>query len=153
MSGQAVIGAEKDATGIGIGGHIVHEPGIPSERRLEVSPEALPGQVLATQEIRVQRLQEGIVDRERPNASRGDDVRRGRLTQDGVEERIPATIAEIDQGGGGWQFLQCPVDMGTMATMDNHARGDLACTQDLINVGDPLLVVRERVGVDLNLSC
>src|SRR5262245_26786079 len=41
--------------------------------------------------------------------------------------------------------------MGTMATMDNHTRGDLARPQGLIDVVDPLLVVRERVGIDLNL--
>src|SRR5262245_57325524 len=42
--------------------------------------------------------------------------------------------------------------MGTVSTMHNHARGDLACTEDLINVVDALLVVCERVGIDLNLS-
>src|SRR6516165_6842220 len=41
--------------------------------------------------------------------------------------------------------------MGTMATMDNHTRGDLARPQGLIDVGDPLLVVREPIGIDLNL--
>ena len=41
--------------------------------------------------------------------------------------------------------------MGTMSTMDNHARGDLAFTQDLIDVVDALLVVRERIGIDLDL--
>ena len=114
LTGQAVIRAEKHDTRIFIRGHIVHEPRMPSERRVAV----LPAQVLTAQEIGIQRLQEGIVDRDRPNASRGDDMRRGSLTQDGVEERIPTAIAEIDQGCGGWQFLQGPVDMGTMATMD-----------------------------------
>jgi hypothetical protein len=52
---------------------------MPPERRLEVLPEVLPGQILPTQEVGIERLQEGIVDRDRPNASRGDDVRRGRL--------------------------------------------------------------------------
>ena len=151
LTGQAVIRAEKHDTRIFIRGHIVHEPRMPSERRVEVLPEALPGQVLTAQEIGIQRLQEGIVDRDRPNASRGDDMRRGSLTQDGVEERIPAAIAEIDQGCGGWQFLQGPVDMGTMATMDYHARSDSALTQDLIDIVDPLFVVCERIGIDLNL--
>ena len=74
-----MIRTQKHDTRIFIRGHIVHEARMPSERRREVLPEVLPGQILPAQEVGIERLQEGIVDRDRPNASRGDDVRRGRL--------------------------------------------------------------------------
>ena len=64
---------------------------------------------------------------------------------------MPATVTEIDQGCSGWQFHQGPVDIETMPTMDNDTRADLPCAYDLLNVVAPLVVVRERIGIDLNL--
>src|SRR5512145_3477064 len=90
ISSQAMISTEKNDARILIGWHIVDKTWIPPKSRLNVSPEALPGHVLAAQEIGVQGLQERIVNRERPNAFRGNNVRIRGSTQDGFEERIAA---------------------------------------------------------------
>src|SRR5712692_8680719 len=68
--------------------------------------------------------QEGIIDGKSPDAFRGQNVRFGSFPKDGFKERVATAIAQIDQSCCRWHLLEGPRHIGTMPTMDNHARGD-----------------------------
>ena len=78
-------------------------------------------------------------------------MRFGSFLQDGFKERIATAITQIDQSCCRWHLLDGLRYIGTMPTMDNHAGSDFPLTQDLIDVGAPLLVLRELIG--MNLDC
>src|SRR4030095_8275951 len=141
-----------DHPGTGVAaGHIVHKPRVPPKCRLSLPPEALPRHVLAPEEVVVESLQKGIIDGERPNVLRGQNVRFGSFLEDGFKERIATAIAQIDQGCCRWHFLDGLLHIGTMPTMDDHAGSDPPLTQDVIDVGAPLLVLGELIGIDREL--
>src|SRR4030095_1991250 len=107
----------------------VHKPWVPPKCGLGLPPEALPPHVLASEEVVVESLQEGVIDGERPDTLRGQNMRFGSFLEDGFKERIATAIAQIDQSCCRWHLLDGLRYIGTITTMDDHAGSAPPLTQ------------------------
>src|SRR5262249_15028320 len=120
MLEEGPIRPEEEGAGVVVWGDIVGKTRIVPKARRRTLPECRPGACCPTQQVLVELLKEGIIDRNGPHADGRNDLRLRRLVKDAVEQRIPPAIPEIHQSCGAWHTGDGLGDIRTMSAVHNH---------------------------------